>query len=268
MEKEWKIMHPAFIASRTSVKLRGVAIPGAEDRQKRIPGFDQEICSKSRVLCVGAGGLISQIAPTLVRKGVGGITLIDDDIVETSNLNRQRFYIKDVGRNKALALAENLLPECITETEIHGIPFRFQEAIARELDLTCDVAICGVDNNPARIAASRYFRARKIPVIFTAVSLDGDYGYVFVQEKQGPCIACMFPDMINDDRFPCPGTPAIADILQTVGALTVYAFDTLLMNRPRAWNYRRISLSDCSLDGAALIPDREGCPISGQHLSN
>lgn len=254
-------MHPAFTVSRTSIRLRGVAIPGAEDRQRKIPGFDQEIFSQSRVLCIGAGGLISQIAPTLVRKGVGGITLVDDDVVETSNLNRQRFYIKDVGKNKALALAENLLPECIIATEVCGVPFRLQEAIAREVDLSCDVAICGVDNNPARIAASRYFRANRIPVIFTAVSLNGDYGYVLVQDKAGPCIACMFPDMINDDRYPCPGTPAVADILQAVGSLTVYAVDTLQMNRPRTWNYRRLSLSDCTLDGGSMIPARAGCPL-------
>lgn len=254
-------MHPAFIGSKISIKLRGAAVPGADDRQKRIPGFDQEIFSKSRVLCIGAGGIISQIAPTLVRKGIGRITLLDDDIVEPSNLNRQRFYIKDVGRNKALALAENLLPECIAETEIHGVPFRLQEAITRGVDLSCDVAICGVDNNPARVAASRYFRAKGIPVIFTAVSLDGDHGYVFVQERVGPCLACMFPDMINDDRYPCPGTSAIADILQAVGSLAVYAVDTLIMNRPRSWNYRRISLADARFDGEALIPDREGCPM-------
>jgi molybdopterin-synthase adenylyltransferase len=254
-------MHPAFTASRTSIRLRGVAIPGAEDRQKKIPGFDQEIFSQSRVLCVGAGGLISYIAPPLVRKGLGAITLVDDDFAETSNLNRQRFYIKDVGRNKAVALAENLLPECIAETEICGIPFRLQEAIARDLELACDIAICGVDNNPARIAASRYFRANGIPVIFTAVNLTGDYGYVMVQDKTGPCIACMFPDMINDDRFPCPGTPAIADILQAVGSLVVYAVDTLLMDRPRAWNYRQVSLSDCALDGGSTIPARMGCNL-------
>jgi len=111
-------MHPAFTVSRTSISLRGTAIPGAEDRQKKIPGFDQEIFSKSRVLCIGAGGILSQIAPVLVRKGVGSIILLDEDIVETSNLNRQRFYLKDVGRNKAVALAENLRPECICDTEV------------------------------------------------------------------------------------------------------------------------------------------------------
>src|SRR6266852_2861398 len=106
--KEWKIMRPAFTVSPTSIRLQGTPVPGAEDRQKKIPGFDQEIFSRSSVLCIGAGGIISQIAPTLVRKGIGSITLLDDDIVEPSNLNRQRFYAKDVGSNKAIALTQNL----------------------------------------------------------------------------------------------------------------------------------------------------------------
>ena len=240
-------MRPAFTVSHNSIKLRGKAIPEAGDRQQKIPGFDQGIFSRSHVLCIGAGGIVSQIAPTLVRKGIGAITLLDDDIVEPSNLNRQRFYIKDIGENKALALARNLQPECIAETDIAGIPLRFEEAVARETDLSCDVAICGVDNNPARAAASRYFGANGTPVIFTAVSRNGDHGYVFVQTTDGACLGCMFPDMVNDDRYPCPGTPAIADILQAVGALAVYAVDTLLMNRQRLWNYRRISLSDGAL---------------------
>src|ERR1700737_4330255 len=126
-------MRLAFIGSRTSIELRGKAVPGAEDRQRKIPGFDQEVFSRSHVLCIGAGGIISHIAPTLVRKGIGRIALLDDDVVEASNLNRQRFYPKDIGRNKAIALAENLLPECIAETEIRGIPLRLEEAIAQDI---------------------------------------------------------------------------------------------------------------------------------------
>src|SRR5215467_930655 len=128
-------MRLAFTGSRTSIELRGKAVPGAEDRQRKIPGFDQEKFSKSHVLCIGAGGIISQIAPALVRKGIGRITLLDDDIVEPSNLNRQRFYIKDMGENKAISLARNLQSECIVATEIEGHPLRFEEAIARGLDL-------------------------------------------------------------------------------------------------------------------------------------
>ncbi len=260
-------MQQASSVSQTSIRLRGMAVPGAADRQKQIAGFDQEVFSTSSILCIGAGGIISQIAPTLVRKGIGQITMLDDDIVEVSNLNRQRFYKKDLGRNKAVALAENLQPECIAASEIRGLAFRLEEAIARSVDLRCDVAVCGVDNNPARVAASRYFRVKGIPVIFTSVSRDGDHGYVFVQEKEGPCIACVFPDMVNDDRYPCPGTPAIADILQAVGSLAVYAIDTLLMNRARNWNYRTVHLSDGTLDGASRILARPGCQMFAPDLN-
>ncbi|MDR3471408.1 MAG: ThiF family adenylyltransferase [Devosia sp.] len=259
-------MRPAFTASPTSASLRGKPIEGAEDRQGRIPGFDQAALSAARVLCIGAGGIVSQIAPTLARKGIGSITLLDDDTVEVSNLNRQRFYRGDLGKRKALRLARNLQPECIAATEIRGLAFRLEEAVERGVDLSCDVAVCGVDNNPARTFASRHFRAAGVPVVFAAVSASGDHGYVFVQEREGPCLACLFPDIASDDRYPCPGTPAIADILQAVGALAVYAIDTLLMPRPRSWNYRRVSLSDGGGDGASLIPDRPGCPICSPSL--
>ena len=94
MERGLRTMHPGFTISRTSVRFRGKAIPGAEDRQKNIPGFDQGAFSQSHVLCIGAGGIVSMIAPTLVRKGIGRITLLDDDIVEASNLNRQCCRVK------------------------------------------------------------------------------------------------------------------------------------------------------------------------------
>ena len=260
-------MHRASTVSQTSIRLRGKPVPGAEDRQRKIAGFDQELFSNSSILCIGAGGLISHIAPTLVRKGIGRITLLDDDVVEASNLNRQRFYIEDIGRNKALALAENLERECIAATEIRGIGFRLEEAIARQIDLDCNAVVCGVDNNPARVAASRYFRAKGVPVIFIGVSRDGDCGYVFVQDRHGPCIGCLYPDMADDDRYPCPGTPAIADILQAVGSLAVYAVDTLLMKRARNWNYRRICLSDGTSDGASLVAPRSGCGMFATGLN-
>jgi hypothetical protein len=70
-EKELKNMHRASTVSQISIRLRGKAVPGAEDRQRKIAGFDQDVFSKSSILCIGAGGLISHIAPTLVRKGTG-----------------------------------------------------------------------------------------------------------------------------------------------------------------------------------------------------
>lgn len=217
------------------------------------------------MLCIGAGGLISHIAPSLVRKGVGEIIFLDDDEVEPSNLNRQRFYEKDVGANKAIVLAQNPQAECIVATSIIGYATRLQEAVERGISLGCDLAICGVDNNPTRASASRYFRNLGVPVIFTAVSTDANHGYVFVQGLDGPCFACLHPDAVTDGRYPCPGTPAIVDILQVVGALAVYAVDSCLMSRARSWNYRRLSLADGMEDSSFRMPIRDGCGFVARH---
>jgi len=238
--------------------LVGKPIPGALDRHASVPGFDQDRLSSAHVLCVGAGGLISHIAPTLVRKGVGTLTVLDDDEVEVSNLNRQLFYSDDIGKNKALALVKNLQRECTFPTKLRGIAMRLETAIDANVDLACNVAVVGVDNNPARILASRLFRAMGAPTIFCAVSALADHGYVFVQEPDGPCIGCLFPDVANDNRYPCPGTPAMSDVLQIVGALAVYAVDTCLMARPRGWNLRRVYLQDGASDCSAML--RKMCP--------
>ena len=84
---------------------------------------------------------------------------------------------------------------------------------------------------------------------------------MFIQEWSGPCLGCLFPDIVNDDRFPCPGTPAIADILQAVGALAVYAVDTLLMERRRNWNYRRIGLCEAAATGGSKIAESGHCKL-------
>lgn len=248
---------------QTSIRLAGGAVPGAEDRQQRVEGFDQVTFSASHVLCIGAGGLISHIAPTLARKGIGALTLLDDDEVDVSNLNRQRFYPEDLGTNKALALATNLQRECIHATRLTGYAWRLEEAIDRGIDLACDVVVCGVDNNPARVLASRHFRVLGIPVIFTAVSRDADHGYAFVQEAGGACFGCVFPDTADDVTYPCPGTPAIADILQIVGGFVVYGIDSCLMGRARDWTYRAVRMSSGVMDAAQRVPVRSGCQLCG-----
>ena len=231
------------------------------DRHENIPGFEQAAFSTSKVVLIGAGGLGGHIAPTLVRKGIGDLLILDPDEVEASNLNRQFFYPTDIGRNKAFALTENLQAESVGGTRLQGFPVSLEEAIGRGIDLSCAVAVCGVDNNPARVLASQHFRDLGVAVVFTGVSTDADHGYVFAQEEQGPCFGCLFPDAVNDQRFPCPGTPAIADILQAVGALAVYAVDTCLTKRKRDWNYRKIQLSGGASDSSQRIPIRSGCPM-------
>jgi molybdopterin/thiamine biosynthesis adenylyltransferase len=255
----------AFTGSRASIKLRGKAIPGAEDRQINIAGFNQNKYSQSHVLCIGAGGLISAVAPTLVRKGIGALTILDPDVVEASNLNRQLFYSHDIGKPKALALVRNLSPQCIHSTELVGHAVSLQTALYRHIDLSCDLVLCGVDNNEARVTAARAFRELHIPVIFMGVSAEADHGYVFIQRETGPCLGCVFPDIAGDHMHPCPNTPAIADVLHLVGALASFAVDAVLTNRRCEWNYRSEYLHDGEWSVAKEFHSRVGCAVVASH---
>jgi len=228
--------------------------------QEVVPGFDQAALTHSTIILIGIGGVGSQIALALARKGVGRLTLLDHDVVEPSNLPRQVYYPKDVGKPKAYALAANLAREAFLDQTFSGYHLSLQDAIARDVDLTGDIAIVGVDSNPGRIAASVYYRERGVPVIFSAVSRSADYGYVYVQEAQGPCFGCYFPGSINDLTSPCPGTPAIVDILKVVSGIAVYAVDSLLMPRPRHWNYKAVYLANGG-DYTAQSTRRPDCTL-------
>ena len=254
-------MNPTSSVSQTSIQLIGKPVEGALERHQGIPGFDQERYSRAHVICIGAGGLIGGVAPNLARKGIGAITIIDHDEVEITNLNRQRFYPRDIGENKAIALAGNLFPECTFATRITGLACSVEKAIGTGIDLQCDVAVCGVDNNAARMATARHFRSKGIPVIFMAVSVQADHGYVFAQDREGPCLGCLFPDAIDDVTRPCPGTPAMVEILQVVGAFGSYAIDGLLCGRPRDWQYREIWLDTTTCGGARKVILRDDCPL-------
>lgn len=129
--------------------------------------------------------------------------------------------------------------------------------------MIANLIICGVDNNRARVNVARYALVRNLPVIFTAVSLDGNNGYIFVQEPGKACFGCLFPDAVSDERTPCPNTPAIKDILKVVSGFVLYLADSVLMRRPRNWNYRMIYLSGFAPDERRMIERNPECPLCG-----
>lgn len=87
-------------------------VPPAEELEALMaarhgPGVHEKM-KRARVGVAGCGGLGSAVAITLARLGIGALRLVDFDIVEPSNLNRQQFFIDQIGRMKTDALAENL----------------------------------------------------------------------------------------------------------------------------------------------------------------
>lgn len=232
---------------------------GPTARQELIPGFAQEELGHLRVTLIGAGGIGSEIGLSLARKGTGRLDIFDSDIVELSNLNRQRFFEKDLYKNKAESLARNLMLEAVARCVIVAHPLRFQDAVDEGGTAPADVVICGVDNNETRAMVARHF-LKKTPVIFVAVSEDADHGYVFVQQPGTACYGCLFPEAVNDPtQHPC--SPAVIDILKVVAGIAVYAVDTLFMARKRTWNYRETFLSGFIPDRNTVIERRADCPI-------
>ena len=217
--------------------------------------------AQARIDLIGCGGLGGEVGHGLVRKGVGQLTLIDHDHVDISNLTRQHFSRKDVGKPKALALAHNLARQATGRSLITGHASSFQDALAHGEKLDGQIAVVGVDNHATRIAAAQHYLRRGIPVIFLAVDVQAACGYVFVQHSQPgtPCFLCLFPDALHDQRvFGCAG--ASIEILKIVAGIALYAVDSLLMARARPWNYKTVFLNRPG-DGQHTIGPRPDCPL-------
>jgi molybdopterin-synthase adenylyltransferase len=231
------------------------------DRFQRIPGANPQALTKAQISLIGAGGLNGEVGHGLVRKSVGRLTVCDHDRVEVSNLARQQFYFEDVGQRKALALARNLAQQATGRSLIEGYAYSFQAALAAGVPMAGDLAVVGVDNNATRLAAAQYYLTQGTPVIFLAVDVQAARGYVFVQTSQpgDPCFQCLYPDAAQDRRiYGCAGSSI--EILKVMAGIALYAIDSLLMARPRPWNYKAVFL-DQSGDGQQRIGQRSACPL-------
>lgn len=250
-----------------SAKYQAQGISNAEVSyvQEKVPGFDQSVMNRMRVLLIGAGGLGSEIAQGLLRKGVSQLKIFDGDNVSLTNLTRQYFYKCDLGKNKAICLGKNLLDEATRKTEIISYPFMFQKGIEEKIDMSSDVVVCAPDNDETRVCASKYF-LRNTPVIFTGLDEEATTGYVFIQEPGKACIACARPDATETrgERNPCRQAAAIIDLGKIISGIVLFAVDSTLMGRKRDWDYRQIFIAGFLPETLKRIEKRKGCSICGK----
>jgi molybdopterin/thiamine biosynthesis adenylyltransferase len=231
------------------------------DRQEKIDGWIQSALSKATILLIGLGGIGVRFALTLVRMGVRRIVLIDHDRVEDNNLHRTPLYFhSDVGTFKAFAALENLLPHCTYPTEIIAYNLKFDELlIIGETFADASCFVCGVDNDDARELASRHFCKLGVPGVFAAVDLQASSAALIVQEPGKACWRC-FQDVDHvNQTAPC-GSASSPEVLDFVCGAGVFGVTSLLMNRPRNWNYRIFSLQAFMPDQALTIERRRCCP--------
>lgn len=166
------------------------------DRHLRLPGIGaagQARLLASRVLLVGAGGLGSPAAFYLAAAGVGTLTLVDDDRVERSNLQRQILHTDaGVGATKVDSARERLLALNPTLT-IQAIPERLAPDNARPLFERHDLVIDGADNFATRHLVNDTALATGTPWAYGAVQRFQGQVSLFVPGA-GPCYRCLFPE--------------------------------------------------------------------------
>jgi molybdopterin/thiamine biosynthesis adenylyltransferase/rhodanese-related sulfurtransferase len=177
-------------------------------RHLTLPGFGaegQQRLMESSVLIVGAGGLGSPAALYLAAAGVGRLGIIDDDVVDLTNLQRQILHrTADVGMAKTDS-ARQTLTERNPEVEVIPIASRFDESNARELVRDYDVVLDAADNFPTRYLVNDAALLEERRVVHGSVYLYEGQATVFAPGV-GPCYRCLFP------QPPAPGTvPSCAE---------------------------------------------------------
>jgi molybdopterin/thiamine biosynthesis adenylyltransferase/rhodanese-related sulfurtransferase len=151
----------------------------------------------ARVLCIGTGGLGSPAALYLAAAGVG---LVDFDVVELSNLQRQLLHgTRDIGRSK-LESARDRLRDVNPNVEIEAHDWRFSSENAADLVTRYDVVVDGSDNFPTRYLSNDVCVWARKPNVYGSVFRFDGQSTVFAPHLNGPCYRCLFPDP------PEPGT--------------------------------------------------------------
>ncbi len=163
-------------------------------RQILLDGWDieaQEKLKLANVLIVGCGGIGCLSAELLARAGVGKITLIDADVIETSNLQRQIAYSPaDLGFYKAEVLAKRLA-EINPFIEIVSLTTLLDEQNAGDLIAQQDLVLDGCDNFSTRYLVNQICQKFNVPLL--SASAIGFQGQMFMVEGDSACYACLFP---------------------------------------------------------------------------
>ena len=148
----------------------------------------------SKVLCIGTGGLGSPIALYLAAAGVGHLGLVDFDVVDFSNLQRQVLHTtKDVGRKK-LNSARETLREINPNVQVELYDCFFRSENAMDMVEPYDIVIDGTDNFPTRYLSNDVCVFQGKPNIYGSIFRFEGQTTVFAPHLGGPCYRCMFPE--------------------------------------------------------------------------
>lgn len=175
----------------------------------------QERINNSRVLVVGAGGLGSPVLLYLAAAGVGEIGVIDDDLVDLSNLQRQIIHAEsDVGSSKVESAKTQILS--INSTiKVTTWDTRLSPDNAQEILKGWDVVVDGTDNIPTRYLVDDICKTNRIPWIYGSIYRFEGQASVF-NYQGGPCYRDLFPEPPPSNAIPSCAEGGVFGVLPGV----------------------------------------------------
>ncbi len=187
---------------------------------REIGGPGQRRLREARVLVIGAGGLGAPALLYLAAAGVGRIGVVDDDVVENSNLQRQVIHRHaDIGTPKVLSARRAMLalnPDIGVEAhEAH-----LDEARAAELFARYDLILDGTDNFATRYMVNRLAAGRGTPLVAAAISQWEGQISLYDPARGTPCFQCVFPEAPAPGLAPsCAEAGVFAPLPGVIGAM-------------------------------------------------
>ena len=187
---------------------------------KKIGTVGQKKLTKSSVLIIGAGGLGSPISIYLSAMGIGKIGIVDNDVVETSNLSRQIiFNTRDVKKKKS-KIAINKLKKLNPNIKLISFSQRLNKKNINKIAKNFDVIVDGSDNFSTRFLINDYcIKLKKILISGAIDKFDGQvYTFNFLK-KNSPCLRCFMPNIpINTDTN-CETEGVVGTLAGIVGSI-------------------------------------------------
>lgn len=180
----------------------------------------QEQLLAAHAVVVGAGGLGSPVALYLASAGVGHITLVDHDLVDATNLQRQIAHnLERVGQPKALSAKAAMLainPELRIDTRVQ----RADAALLDELLPTAQVVLDCTDNFATRHLINRASVRHRVPLVSGAgIRFDGQLSVYDPRDAASPCYACVFPETDGLEETRCATLGVFAPLVGIIGTL-------------------------------------------------
>ncbi len=173
----------------------------------------------ARVLLLGAGGLGAPTALYLAAAGVGTLGIVDDDVVDLSNLQRQVIHTQDRVGEPKVDSAEATIANLNSDVNVIKYPVRMDASNIMEIVEGYDVIVDGLDNFPTRYLLNDASVRLRIPVVSASIlGFDGQLS-VF-SPYEGPCYRCLYPTPPPAELAPSCGANGVLGVLPgTMGLL-------------------------------------------------